>query len=245
MKSLRPIGIRSLFLKKNLVTMGIIITGILSILMTLLTYYGSYAGNFIVIIDSRERISSIVLSENSDFDDPAPRLFANSVNDSPPLAYYDIKVQDAVLQDGNYDDPDFQYFAYSFYLKNNGNQILNVEAKYLITDVIRNSDKAIRIIVVKNEDLDTMEVYQKEDTVEWNYPPNYPETKHFENTDEGLVFTENIEDFYPGQIIKYTVINYVEGYDPDCDDSIAGGLIKMTMRFSIMSHIDPDEIEEA
>lgn len=236
-----PYGLRSILFKKNLITMGIIITGILSIVLTLLVYYGSYAGNFIVIVDSRDRISSIILSETRDFAESSPRLFADSVNDSPPLAFYDIKVREAVLAEGNYHDPDFRYFAYSFYLKNNGNQILNIEAQYLITENIRNADKAIRIIIVKDEDYENLDYYMKRDTQDFRYPKNYPEAKYFENEEKGIVFTEMIEYLYPQDVIKFTVITYVEGYDPDCDDSIAGGLIKMTLKFSITSHYDPND----
>lgn len=236
LKTLKPFGVRSLLMKKNLITIGIVVTGVLSILLTLLTYYGSYSGNFIVIVDTRERISSILLSETEDLEEASPRLFADSVNDSPPLAYYDIKVEEAVAADGNYVDPDFKYFAYSFYLINNGNQILDVEAKYLITDIIRDADKAIRVIIVKNEDIENMKMFMKKDKTDYTYPDFYPEATVFEDIDNGVVFTEVLESFKPQERIKYTVINYVEGLDPDCDDSISGGLIKMTFRFTIMDH---------
>jgi len=227
--------------KKSLVTMVIIVTGILSILITILTYYGSYSGNFIVIIDSKENVTSIVLSETSDFTDASPRLFADSVNDTIPLAYYDLKINEAVQAEGNYFDPDFRYFAYSFYLKNVGNQVLTVETQYLITESFRDADKVIRVVIIKNEDVGNLKMYMQKDSIDFAYPINYPTPIYFLDVEKGIVFTEKIINFYPGDVIKFTVINYVECNDPDCSDAIAGGLIKMTMKFSI---IDSRDIEE-
>ncbi len=219
------------------------ISGILSIIMILLTYYGSYSGNFIAVVDSSERISSIVLSTSKDFEEAAPRLFADSISDSNPLVFDDMKVQEAVLSEGNYFDPDFKYFAYSFYIKNNGNQIRNVEARYIISEVNRGADEAIRVVIVRNDDVnnlsvDNLRMYKKMDKVPVNYNPNYPNTIDFEDDKSGLVFSEVLEEFKPGDITKYTVIIYVEGSDPDCTNEIQGGLIKMTFRFKI---VEPEE----
>lgn len=234
MKTSKPIGVKYLLMKKNLVTIGIIISGVLSIIMVLLTYYGSYSGNFIAVVDSQERVSSIMLSSTKDLEDAAPRLFADSAKNTTPLSFDDLRIKEAVSVDGNYFDPDFTYFAFSFYITNNGNQTLDVEARYLVTEVTRNADEAVRVIIVEDEDVDNINMYMKKDTVPFEYNPKNPEAKIFYNEDEGVVFSEIIEDFQPGVIKKYTVIIYIEGNDPDCGDDLMGGLIKTTFRFQIL-----------
>ena len=234
MKYQRPIGVKALLMKKNLITIGIIISGVLSIIMALLTYYGSYSGNFIVIVDSEDRIRSIVLSETEDFENASPRLFADSVNDTSPLAFIDINLRDAVAAEGNYIDPDFKYFSYSFYITNNGNQVVDLETRYLITESLRNIDDAIRVIVVKDEDIQNLSIFKKEDKVSHVYDPMIPEAKIFYDEDKGVVFSELVEDFKPGDKIKYTIIAYVEGDDPDSTDALQGGRIRMTLRFNII-----------
>ncbi len=243
MKTTKPIGIRYLLMKRNLVTIGIIISGILSIIMVLLTYYGSYSGNFIAVVDSNERVSSIVLSTSRDFEDASPRLFADSISDSKPLIFSDTNVQEAVLSEGNYFDPDFKYFAYSFYITNNGNITRDVEARYILSETNRGADEAIRVIVIRNDDIDNLStdnlrMYKKKDKVPGRYNPNDPEAITFHDEDNGIVFSEIIKDFNPGEIKKYTVIIYIEGNDPDSIDEIQGGLIKMTFRFKI---VEPEE----
>jgi len=247
LKTTKPIGIRNLLMKRNLITIGIVITGILSIIMILLTYYGSYSGNFIAVVDSDEKISSIVLSSSRYFTEASPRLYADSVKDTPPLVFDDMKIEEAVFTDGNYFDPEFKYFAYSFYIMNNGDKVETVQARYLVAKVDRNADEAIRVIIVRNDDIDNLStdnlrVYKKKDTVETRYNPNDPEAIDFQDESKGEVFSEMIENFQPGDIIKYTVIIYLEGNDPDCRDSLSGGLIKMTFRFKIFNPEDEEEV---
>lgn len=229
---------KSILTKKSVVSLIIIITGILSILLALLTYYGSYSGNFIVILDRQAEVRSIYLSDNAYFNDSKPRLFANSVKDATPIVYTELNLKDAINTDGNYIDPEpnTSYFAYTFYIKNNGNQIVDIGVEYLITDAIRNADAAIRVVVIINNDIDNLDIYMKKDDEKYDYDEIYssymPKAKYFIN--DKLVFTEEINQFAPSEVRKYTIITYIEGNDPDCDDLISGGLIKMSMKFSII-----------
>lgn len=236
-------GIRRYLLKRNVITIGIIITGILSILAMLLAFYGSYSGNFIITLDNKDVFSSISLVEEKDSNLTSPRLYADSVSDLPDLSFDELKLLEAVEADGNYFDPEFKYFAYSFYLVNNGLETVNIEMEYRITEVHRQTDEMIRIIIIKNDDIenlsaDNLKMYKKADKVPHEYNPAHPVAEQF--VDDKTVFKSEIEAFAPEQRIKFTVIIYIEGEDPDSTDDKYGGQIKMSLRFSIIE----DEEEE-
>lgn len=116
------------------------------------------------------------------------------------------------------------YLAYSFYLENKGADVVNYWYQILIDDVIKNVDKAVRVIVYRN---DEKTVYAKpnERTGEAE-----KETKKFYSEKEVMV--EGRKDFKPGDIDKFTIVIFVEGDDPDCLDPLIGGEIKMHMEIT-------------
>ncbi len=187
------------------------------------------------MIDSSRDTRSIILSETEDFRYANPRLFADSVRETPHMDFLQLNLIDAVATEGNYIDPDEQYFAYSFYLKNNGRNTIDVEARYVIEKVYRNVDEAVRVVLIINGDIDNLKYYRKLDTIPHNYNPEFPEPIEFEDL---IVFREVIENFEPDQVIKFTIVSYIEGDDPDCTDDLLGGQIKMSMRFKIL---EPEE----
>jgi hypothetical protein len=50
---------------------------------------------------------------------------------------------------------------------------------------------------------------------------------------DSIVARENFVKFEPGQVKKFSVVMWLEGYDPDTDDDVLGGRIKLQMNFSI------------
>ena len=46
------------------------------------------------------------------------------------------------------------------------------------------------------------------------------------------------EEFQPGDVMKFTVVIWLEGNDPDCVDSIIGGIMKLEMKFSVIASSD-------
>ena len=113
------------------------------------------------------------------------------------------------------------YLAYSFYLENQGSDPINYWYQILVDDVIKNVDKAIRVMVYRN---DEKIIYAKanETTGEAEF-----DTKKFYSDTEVLL--ERRENFIPGEIDKFTIVIYLEGDDPDCVDALIGGEMKMHM----------------
>ena len=48
---------------------------------------------------------------------------------------------------------------------------------------------------------------------------------------DGVITVDHKTDFKPGDIDKYTIVLWIEGSDPECNDNILGGEIKISMNF--------------
>ena len=113
------------------------------------------------------------------------------------------------------------YLAYTFYLENQGSDPINYWYEVFIDDVIKNVDKAIRVIIYRNGE---KTIYAKA-----NETTGEPEegTKKFHSATSVLL--EKREEFKPGEIDKFTIVIYLHGPDPDCIDALIGGEMKMHM----------------
>ncbi len=113
------------------------------------------------------------------------------------------------------------YLAYTFYLENKGVNVINYWYEIDVDDVIKNVDKAIRVMTILNGE---KTIYAKE-----NEETKQPEegTKTFYSSKE--VCVEQREGFKPGDIDKFTIVIFIEGDDPDCLDPLIGGEMKMHM----------------
>jgi hypothetical protein len=212
---------------------GIILSGIFSLAFGVVTFYGQDSGNFMMSIDKETYTRGIILSSTEDFEYPQPRLLTDPVDQARDLTYRWLKINEISETDGNYSDPDFDYVAYTFYLKNNGNETVNIAYHIKITEVSRDMDEAIRVLIIEDGDEN---MYQKEDQKDaYNqypiYPPTLPEATLF--LSEDVIARELITNFKPNDVKKFSVVVWIEGYDPDTTDDILGGNIKMEMIFSI------------
>lgn len=113
------------------------------------------------------------------------------------------------------------YLAYTFYLENNGSNVINYWYQILVDDVIKNVDKAIRVMVYRNDD---KKVYAK-----INEKSGNAEEGTIEFYSDREVMVEGVKDFKPGDIDKFTIVIFIEGDDPDCIDELIGGEMKMHM----------------
>ena len=121
------------------------------------------------------------------------------------------------------------YFAYTFYLINTGEETVNVQSEMKVVTNYLNTIEATRIMVIKD---DVTNIYAKPRTSDGEVE-NVPENvTNFAN--EKLVFNDMIVEFEPQSLIKYTIVIWLEGYDPECIDNILGGAVKFTIQFSIV-----------
>ena len=113
------------------------------------------------------------------------------------------------------------YFAYTFYLENKGSDVVNYWYEIKIDDVIKNVDRAVRVMVIRNGER-TLYAKPNETTGE----AEEGTTTFYSSTE---VCVEGRQDFAPGDIDKFTIVIFIEGDDPDCVDALIGGEIKMHM----------------
>lgn len=115
------------------------------------------------------------------------------------------------------------YLAYTFYVENMGYDIADYYSEIVITDVIKNVDEAVRIRVYKNDEVATYAKISSQ---------NEPEANTTPFLEDKLIALDHVENFKPGDIDKYTVVLWLEGSDPECNDNILGGEIKIIMNFN-------------
>ncbi len=115
------------------------------------------------------------------------------------------------------------YMAYTFYIENVGEKVTDYYTEIVIDDVIKNVDEAVRIRVYKDGEYVT---YAKASA------SGEPEEGTVAFESDKLVASDHVEDFGPDDTLKYTVVIWLEGTDPECTNNIIGGEIKMQMKFN-------------
>lgn len=238
MRLSQVLGVRRIKIRNRIFTLGIIITGMLSLTFGVITFYGQNAGNMIMSVDPDAAIRGIRISTNGDPDVEftSTRLMSEPVEEAKDITFAWLKLDEVQETDGNYVDPHHDYVAYTYYLKNVGSEAVDLKYYVRITEPPTNNlDEGIRVVIIE-DGIQTL--YMKADqTNDSYYPPTMPVAEHFETN--RTVTTKQIRNVKPGQIIKFSVIIYLEGYDPDTTDDLMGGTIKMQMNFTI----DDDPVE--
>lgn len=210
--------------------LGILISGISTVVLLLVSFYGLSVGNFVIQIeDTRLTEKGISLSTNADFTNPTTRLETVALQNATNITYTDIPADVGNTDDSN-NDPGGNYFAFSFYIKNSGNDPINYSGDITIDSVTKKVDSAIRVMTVKN--YDEKQVYAKAQETAENLGQPEPDTIPFYN--DTIIFYEKVLDFKVNEIARYTIVIWLEGNDPECVDDILGGGIKMSMNFNVL-----------
>lgn len=222
--------------KKTFLEIGIVILGIASILIAIVTYYGQNAGNFVMQVDEETYRRSIILCDEPEFISPTPRLLSKAIVGVRDITYDWIDTETVKNTNGNYTSEYYKYIAYTFYIKNDGNETCDLAMTMEISSMEGTIDGAIRVLIIKEDETETM--YMKKDDPEMidenTYDDSFPKNiKYFEN--DKTIFSEEVYNFLPQEVNKYTVIIWLEGQDPDCNDTVLGGKIKFRLLFSILN----------
>ena len=185
-----------------------------------MVYVINETGNYTIPLDPNlQRTSLISISPYSDFSYTSLTLKAKS------LEYMDNISGDWIPEDihEKYEGEHSQdnYIAYSFFVKNFGDESTSYETIINITSVIKNVDEAVRVAVYHN---DKKTVYAK-----ISKKTSMPEegTTMFESSK--CVMRNVVKNFEAGKMDKYTVVIWLEGDDPECVDDILGGELKLKM----------------
>jgi len=224
---------KKLLRKKKLIKLGFSISGFLTVLFAVISYYGQNSGNFVMSVDYNAYQRGIVLSDDITFVNRQPQLMTLPVSEARDITYSWIKLNDVTQTNGNFIDPEYDYIAYTFYIRNEGSEIVDVIYSIKISEVQNNLDESIRVLVIE----DGQEtIFQKPDKADEFgnypiYPSTLPETKYFLSND--IVTRKKITNFRPNEVRKYSVVVWLEGHDPDTTDAIIGDMAKLQMVFVI------------
>ncbi len=193
-----------------------------------LSAFVNRAGHFTVWI-TEEDFGQITLSNTATFDECATVLEADVIEqmDNITKSWLPDDIDDI---DGPHNGEN--YIAYTFYMKNTGEDAVKYSARIDIHAVTKEADNAVRVMVLKNGE-ETVYAKTQKDSAE----PE-PDTVPFTSDTQVL---ENITDrFEPGEVDKYTVVIWLEGNDPECVDDIRGGVVKMSMTLKVLEKLGGD-----
>lgn len=228
MRLSQVLGVRRVKLRNRIFTLGVIITGMLSAAFAMITFYGQNAGNFVMSVDTAARLRGITMSLDPEFETSTSRLMSDPINSARDVTYSWIKREEIIATPGNYVDIDHDYVAYTFWVMNEGFETVDLSYYVRITEEYSELSSAIRVLII-DDGVETL--YMKEDTVEKDYSRWMPEAEHFLTS--ATVMRKVIPDFNPGEKRAFSIVIWLEGHDPDTNDEILGGMIKMTMNFTI------------
>ena len=222
-KNLKSEKIKQREIKIKIVRIAILITIIFLIIIYFLLRTVYDLGDFTISLDPQSELKSgLVMYESKDTKEHKQILKANKLEfmDNISINWLPDNLNNEA--DGGHNGEN--YIAYTFYIENQGSDIINYWYNIHIDDVIKNVDSAVRVMVYRNED---RKIYAKV-----NSNTNMPEagTTPFYSNDEVLM--EQRTNFNPGDIDKFTIVIWLEGDDPDCVDAIIGGEMKMTMEIT-------------
>ena len=219
----------------------------------LLSYYGQQVGNFTIDVSQDMYLNKeVVLSETVDFKNVRSRLEAVPIGSVRPIGYIDepeklpLEIENAILTLEGGSNNGLNYFAYTFYIKNTGEEDLSYNFSLFLEDSTNNIDEAIRVMVVKETDIRvnntnpniTERVYAKVQS-KFGQRPGSPEpgTTPFETNRK--IVGDNRYDFKSGDIDKYSILMWLHGEDPDTVDiperSIRDGALKLSIKFNVIT----------
>ncbi len=173
-----------------------------------------------------DKSGQLSLSETPDFEDPVVQLRADSLGSLTNVSGLDLPdnieaVESEELKEG--------FIIYTFYVKNSGNADCNVKTTLHIDSVVKGVDEAIRVRLYKDGAAATYAKLSK------NGVPEYGTTPFW---DDVTVFNDTIENLAVGENVKYTVVIWLEGDDPECLDNIRGGNLKMSLTLTVEDEDD-------
>ena len=176
-------------------------------------------GKFTISLDSRlANDSKIVIYEDNEIKEAQRKLSARNIEFIDNISI-DWIPKDIDNYNGSHNGEN--YIAYTFYIENEGEEIINYWYSIIIDDVIKNVDEASRVMIYLNGE---KTIYAKLNSYTGK---EETDTKAF--FDKKTAVLEQRKDFSPGMIDKFTIVIWLEGDDPDCTDNLLGGEIKMHM----------------
>ena len=202
-----------------IVKMALLILLLFFSVLYLILYVVNSNGYFTIKLDKNLKSERhILLSSDSEFSAETVEIKVKGLEYMDNITEGWIPFDELISKEGDHSDDN--YIAYTFFVKNDGNENVDYKSKIVIESVIKNVDEAVRVALYTNGE---RKVYAKK-AKDGNAEPN---TISF--LSNRLVMQQDRDNIKPGEIDRYTVIVWLEGKDPECIDDIIGGEMKMAM----------------
>lgn len=222
-----------------------IIAGALAILVTLIYIAAALytaTGSFTVRVNKLDAANySMVISDSRDFTQASTRLDARANEEVDNVCYTEV-MNDLRAEDGAHNGEN--YLATTFYVRNDGRYILDYGYELYVSNVTRNLDKAIRVMVIINDtDVKTYAHWDDPTSVEYVCPFDESSMEVFGVTEnfysDNIVMQGRADHLAPyatsNDYVKFDIIIWIEGDDKDCVDALRGGTFRVDMTFSIIN----------
>ena len=115
------------------------------------------------------------------------------------------------------------YIAYTFYLRNPTDKVGKVEERMDLLAATKGADEAVRIRIFRDGVPATYAAPAKDGGPEYGTTPF---------ADNKTIYTDTA-DIAAGQVVRYTIVIWLEGDDPECVDSVRGGKIRVSVNFAV------------
>ena len=217
---------RKLKLKTTKIVLLVLFFFLISAFLILQIIYKG--GRFTITLDPNFSLKSgIVIYDNLEEKRRQRKLYASELEFMDNISIEWIPSNIHEIGEGSHNGKN--YIAYTFYIENQGEKVIDYWYQIIIDDVIKNVYDAVRIMIIKNNE---KKIYAK-----INEGLGIPEEGTIAFYSKKYAVLENRENFKPRDIDKFTIVIWIEGDDPECLDHIIGGEIKMHMEI-IEEHID-------
>lgn len=203
----------------RIVKMSLLVLLLFFSILYLILYVVNSNGYFTIKLDKNLKAERhILLSSDSEFSAETVEIKVKGLEYMDNITESWIPIDEVIQKEG--DNSADNYIAYTFFIKNDGENKVDYKNKIVIESVIKNVDDAVRVAVFTNGE---KKVYAKK-AKDGKEEPN---TIAF--LSNHLIMEHERNGLEPGKIDRYTILVWLEGKDPECIDDIIGGEMKMSM----------------
>ena len=201
------------------IKLGLLILLLFFSLLYLVLYVVNSNGYFTIKLDKNLKAERhILLSSDSEFSAETVEIKVKGLEYMDNITESWIPMDEVIKKEG--DNSGDNYIAYTYFIKNDGEQKTDYKSKIVVESVIKNVDDAVRVAVFTNGE---KKVYAKKA----KNGKEEPNTIAF--LSNHLIMEQERNGLEPGQMDRYTILVWLEGKDPECIDDIIGGEMKMSM----------------
>lgn len=246
-------------IKRKLAIIIAVLLGLAIIIIYASTVLFTSFGSFTISVKKMDMASyGITLSESIEKYHQIARLNAPPLHEASESRadWIDALKEVDTEQGGSHNGEN--YMAYTFYTINMGAEhYLTYNYTLRIRSVKNNLDKAIRVrIIVDGEVVGTygkqeddgatpLRDYEHNRTVdeEGNFIYDRSPENQITKFSNDIVTIGEIQNLKPGGYNRFTIILWVEGTDPECDNSVLEGTVRMDLGMSVIHAIPVGEYE--